>query len=169
LPNLFFKSYIEFLQYISGGIMTLTPAIAIERADAADLSAVLELVAALNLPQDGLAAHLGTALVARVQDKIVGVAALEVYGASALLRSVAVSPTAQGQGLGQRLVEAALAQAREQRIGQVYLLTETAAGFFPRFGFEIVGRHQVDEAVKQSVEFTSACPASAIVMVKKLV
>jgi amino-acid N-acetyltransferase len=149
--------------------MTLTPTITIERADAADLSAVLELVAALNLPQDGLTAHLGTALVARAQDKIVGVAALEVYGASALLRSVAVSPTAQGQGVGHHLVEAALALAKSEQIERVYLLTETAAGFFPRFGFEVVGRHQVDEAVKQSVEFTGACPTSAIVMAKELV
>jgi amino-acid N-acetyltransferase len=148
--------------------MTLTPIIAIERANAADLPAVLELVAALNLPQDGLAAHLGTAVVARSQDEIVGAAALEIYGQSALLRSVAVSPAVQGQGVGHQLVDAALALAKDTGIERVYLLTETAAGFFPRFGFKVVGRDQVNEAVKQSVEFTSACPASATVLVKDL-
>ena len=149
--------------------MTVTSTITIERAEEGDVPALLALLAALDLPQDGFADHVERALVARSGGQVVGCAALEVYGRSALLRSVAVSSAVQGQGLGHRLVEAALALAREQGIGQVYLLTETAAGFFPRFGFKVVGRDSVDDAVKQSVEFTGACPASATVMVREIV
>ena len=50
----------------------------------------------------------------------------------------------------------------------VYLLTETASGFFPRFGFHPTHRAAVDLAVQQSVEFTSACPASMHVFVATL-
>jgi hypothetical protein len=50
----------------------------------------------------------------------------------------------------------------------VYLLTKTASGFFPRFGFHPTHRAAVDSAVQQSVEFTSACPDSAHVLVATL-
>jgi len=95
---------------------------------------------------------------------LVGSAALELYGSAALLRSVSVSPALQRKGLGQRLTIAALALARERGVSQVFLLTETAREFFPRFGFRTVERADVPPAVKQSVEFTTACPDSALVM-----
>jgi amino-acid N-acetyltransferase len=81
---------------------------------------------------------------------------------------VAVDPQAQGRGLGHRLTEAALRDAEARRVGDVFLLTTTAERFFPRFGFETVAREVVPPAVRSSVEFTSACPASAIVMRKRL-
>jgi hypothetical protein len=40
--------------------------------------------------------------------------------------------------------------------------------FFSRFGFAVVPRTAVDPAVQQSVEFTIACPASAVAMVREL-
>jgi amino-acid N-acetyltransferase len=50
----------------------------------------------------------------------------------------------------------------------VFLLTTTAERFFPRFGFEEIARDEVPASVQASVEFQSACPASAIVMRKRL-
>ncbi len=50
----------------------------------------------------------------------------------------------------------------------VYLLTETAAQFFLRLGFRPITRADVDSAVLRSTEFTTAYPASALVMVKPL-
>ena len=38
------------------------------------------------------------------------------------------------------------------------------AQFFLRFGFERITLDDVPESVRQSIEFQSACPASAIVM-----
>jgi amino-acid N-acetyltransferase len=97
-------------------------------------------------------------------DQVVGSGALELYGDAALLRSVAVAPEQRGQGLGQQLTQAALDLARQHGVRQVYLLTETAADFFPRFGFRPIARADVTPAVQRSVEFTSACPQSALVM-----
>ena len=57
-----------------------------------------------------------------------------------------------------------LVLARERGVSAIFLLTTTAEDFFPRFGFERVSRAAVPESVRASVEFQSACPASAVVM-----
>ncbi len=141
---------------------TITP------AEPADLPAILELIDQSKLPRAGLAEHVATALVARDGKRIVGTAALELYGASALLRSVAVAAGRRGEGLGQALTAAALDLARRRGVRTVYLLTETAAQFFLRLGFRPITRADVDSAVLRSTEFTTAYPASALVMVKPL-
>ncbi|MFN8483110.1 MAG: arsenic resistance N-acetyltransferase ArsN2 [Anaerolineae bacterium] len=133
-----------------------------------EFSKVLVLLEQNHLPSDGLADHRDTLLVARDGEAVVGSAALEVYGDAALLRSVAVDERWRGQGLGQRLTDAALEMARMRRIHEVYLLTETATDFFPRFGFRRVARTDVAAGVQQSIEFTSACPVSALVMAQEV-
>lgn len=142
--------------------------VTIELAHVQDMPAVYDLLVRSGLPLDGLSEHAATTLVGRQDQTIVGSAALEIYGASALLRSVAVDVALRGHGLGQRLTQAALDLARQHGVGEVYLLTETAGEFFPRFGFQTITRADVASAVQNSVEFTSACPASALVMVKNL-
>ena len=146
----------------------MTADVTIERATPEDGEAILELLRTNALPDDGLLDHLGTALVARSLDRIVGTAALEVYDDGALLRSVAVDPTLRGHGVGRRLTAAALDLAGTLRVPAVYLLTTTAEGYFPRFAFSRISRGEVPRGVLQSVEFQSACPASAIVMMKAL-
>jgi amino-acid N-acetyltransferase len=47
-------------------------------------------------------------------------------------------------------------------------LTETAATFFPRFGFQPIPRDQVAPVVAQSIEFMSACPDTAGAMKAEL-
>lgn len=143
-------------------------AISIESVAEGDVPALYELLQASGLPVDGLAAHLSTALIAKTDSQILGSAALEVYGESALLRSVAVAAPQRGTGLGRRLVEAALETARRYQTQRLYLLTETAAEWFPRFGFVAVERSAVDSAVQRSVEFTAACPASAQAMLLEI-
>ena len=133
-----------------------------------DFDAIARLLGDHELPVDGLRDHLATTLVARDADAIVGSAALEVYADGALLRSVAVAPALQRSGLGRTLTDAAIALARTRRSPALYLLTTTAERYFPKFGFERVERRDVPPGVQASVEFTSACPASAIVMRKVL-
>ena len=146
----------------------MTADVTIERARPEDGEAILELLRASALPDAGLLDHLATALVARSPDRVVGTAVLEVYDAGALLRSVAVDTTLRGHGVGRRLVAAALDLASTLRVPAVYLLTTTAEGYFPRFAFSPVSRGDVPRGLLQSVEFRSACPASAIVMMKAL-
>lgn len=136
----------------------------ITRATESDGPAILQLLATTGLPTDGLLKHLDTALVARAGDRIVGCAALEVYEDGALLRSVAVAADARAVGLGHQLTESALTIALALGVPAVYLLTLTAEDFFPRFGFHRISRELVPATVQASVEFRSACPATAIVM-----
>jgi len=141
---------------------------AITPAVPADLPAILELLAASKLPRAGIEDHVASTLVARADSDVVGSAALELYGSAALLRSVAVATRLRGRGLGAALTVAALDLARRSGVRTVYLLTETAGRFFPKFGFATITRAQVDPVVLESPEFTTACPKSALVMVKQL-
>ena len=71
-------------------------------------------------------------------------------------------------GLGGRLTEATLELSRNLVVAEAYLLTETADLFFPRFGFRPIPRSGLPLGVRRSVEFTSACSASARAMVLDL-
>jgi phosphinothricin acetyltransferase len=140
----------------------------IAAAQEQDLPAILALLNRAGLPQEGLRDHLATALIARQDDMIVGSAAIEHHSNAALLRSVAVDQTLRNQGVGQGLTRAALDLAHRRGVTTVYLLTETAGEFFVRFGFRPIDRSAVDPAVQQSIEFRSACPASAQAFVTTL-
>jgi amino-acid N-acetyltransferase len=138
----------------------------IERARKSDLPDVLRLLEHHQLPLADVDNHIDTMVVARNDGRVVGVAGLELYAEGALLRSVAVDPALQGQRLGHQLTESALAMAREHGVENVFLLTTTAEGFFPKFGFAPIQRNDVPASVQSSVEFQSACPASAVAMRK---
>ena len=84
------------------------------------------------------------------------------------MRSVAVAARSRGQRVGEQLTRTALSLARDERAPAAFLLTNTAAQYFPRFGFEPINRADVPDDVRQSVEFVSACCASAVVMRVKL-
>lgn len=143
-------------------------AVQIERAEATDRREIFHLIEQNNLPLAGLEAHLATALVARDDGRIVGCAALELYADGALLRSVAVAPELHRRGAGSQLTAAAIDLAKAIGVPAVYLLTTTAEHYFPRFGFERITRGDVPASVQTSVEFTSACPSTAVVMRKLL-
>ena len=87
----------------------------------------------------------------------VGVAGYEMYGRSALLRSVAVDKRSRNLGHGRALVETVLANARKQGAQTVYLLTETAERYFSRLGFTPAERDRIEPALKNSPEFGECC------------
>src|SRR3954453_5645110 len=133
-------------------------------ASSADLQEVFGLLDRAGLPTAGVADNFSQFLVAEARGTLVGVVGLELYGQSALLRSAAVEGSWRGSGVGRVLVERALDLARERGIEDVYLLTTTAEHYFPKFGFVCVRRDEVAQGVQTSVEFQTACPASATVM-----
>jgi len=124
----------------------------------------MALIESCDLPREGLSDHLATTLVARDSEKVVGCAALELYDRDALLRSVAVQESMRGQGLGRRLTMSAMDLARQHGVADLYLLTQTASKFFSRLGFKPTSRSDVSPKVQSSVEFTKACPVTALVM-----
>jgi amino-acid N-acetyltransferase len=133
-------------------------------AAAADLPALLALLAGQHLPTDDVAAILPAFTVAESEGGIAGAIALEPIGTDGLLRSAAVADGWKGRGLGGRLVEHVLAAARTRRMPSVYLLTETAQDWFPRFGFARIARADAPAALRAHPQFTTMCPDSAIVM-----
>jgi N-acetylglutamate synthase-like GNAT family acetyltransferase len=74
--------------------------------------------------------------VAEDDGEIVGCAALEIYSPKlAELRSLAVSPKAQGQGVGKLLVNACVERAKEHNVLEVMAITSSDA-FFQACGFD---------------------------------
>jgi amino-acid N-acetyltransferase len=71
-----------------------------------------------------------------------------------------VTPAWRGRGVGIALSAAALAHV-DAAGSPVALLTETAAGYFPRFGFTPVDRDQLPASLAGSAELRGACPTSA--------
>jgi amino-acid N-acetyltransferase len=137
-------------------------------ADERDYQAVAELLRAAGLPLAGVHPALTGFYVAEERGRVLGAVGLEVHGEDGLLRSAVVDPTARGAGLGLTLVDRILRHAHERGLGAVYLLTTTAEGYFPRFGFTRIAREEVPDPVQASVEFREACPASAVAMRKPL-
>ena len=130
-----------------------------------DLPEVERLLTASSLPVDGVREAIGDFHVAEEDGALVGVVGLEACCAEhALLRSTAVAPEWRSRGLGRLLVERAIADAEARGFHALWLLTTTAERYFPSFGFTRTTREAVPGEVRASVEFASACPASATVM-----
>jgi amino-acid N-acetyltransferase len=140
----------------------------IERARPGDRPAIEALLAANDLPLDGLELALPTAVVARDGARLAGCAAFEPYGSAGLLRSVCVTADQRGTGLGRMLVAAAEDAAIDAGIRELFLLTDTAADWFPRLGYERTTRDACPADMAASPEFVAACPASAAVLRKLL-
>ena len=148
--------------------MTATNAVSaganLRPARIADLAEIEQLLVRSELPLAGVTEALPGFVVAEADGKIVGTAALEVCCNNALLRSVAVAPEWRSRGLGRALVTRVIADAEARGLRALYLLTTTAEHYFPSFGFRQVAREEVPADVRQTEEFTGACPASAVVM-----
>ncbi len=130
-----------------------------------DLEAVRSLLEAAHLPTDGIEEQFGPAYaVAEANGAVVGVEGVEHYGDAGLLRSAAVAEAWQGRGVGARLTQDRLAYARAAGLKEVWLLTTTAADYFPRYGFEKAEREKAPAQMQASREFAEACPASAVAM-----
>ena len=137
----------------------------IRRGCPSDFEVAEGLLRASGLPVAGFAEHFAHALVAEeAGGGVVGCVALELYGDTALLRSLAVAANRRGEGIGERLAAAALADAKLSGARDVYLLTQTAEGFFPRFGFAVEERALAPEVLGRSEEFRGACCPSAVLM-----
>jgi len=129
-----------------------------------DWPPIADLLSASALPLDGAAEHLPEFVVAERGGVVVGCAAVERYADVGLLRSVAVVASERGLGTGASLVSRCISDARAAGLDALVLLTTTAERYFPRFGFDVIDRAHVPDAVRASAEFRGACPASAVAM-----
>jgi len=130
---------------------------------------VSALLKGAGLPTDDLTSAPDLHLwVLESEGDVVGVVGIERFGASALLRSLAIAPSYQRRGLGHLLVAQLEQDVQDKGVEQLILLTETAKSFFRRIGYEVIDRRYVPEDVRQSAEFRSLCPASAVCMTKSV-
>jgi len=85
--------------------------------------------------------------VCEVDGRLVGVSALHVVWEDlAEIKSLAVVPNLQGQGLGSLLARASLDDAKEMRVRQVFTLTDKE-GFFEKIGFHLVDKSILPQKV----------------------
>jgi amino-acid N-acetyltransferase len=146
--------------------MPITRSFVVRAATPPDLAAVRALLAAAGLPTADVDAQFGAryAVALSGAGEVVGAEGVETYGRFGLLRSAVVAEAWRGNGVGEALTRDRLAWARASGLEALYLLTTTAAAYFPRFGFEPVARASAPAELQASSEFASVCPSSATVM-----
>ncbi len=130
-----------------------------------------DLLDGAGLPTADLTSALGLQLwvLEEGDSSIMGTIALErSSGNEALLRSLVIVPASRGRGFGQQIVARVEKDSRQAGIHRLILLTETAKSFFERLGYSVIDRQSISGAVKESAEFHSLCPASAVCTAKSL-
>ena len=101
-------------------------------------------------------------------DRVIGTGGLEFFNDCALLRSLSVRKNWQGKGLGKTITRELEQICRARGIPEVYLLTETAEGFFNKEGYEVMDRVDAPLSIKNSSQFTTVCSSTGILMHKKI-
>lgn len=131
--------------------------------------AVKELLDAAQLPiADITPEHMEHFFGAWEGSSLAGVVGMEPLGMTALLRSLAITALKRGSGLGSALLVQVEKYAMEQGVRSMFLLTTTAESYFEKHGYSRISREEAPEAIRNTVEFTSLCPGSAVLMVKHM-
>lgn len=139
----------------------------VRAATAADLPAARRLLAAEGLPVDDLQpVHLVFA--AGEGDRLAGAIGLERHDDIGLLRSLVVAPWARGQSIGDALVAALETHAATDGLTELWLLTTSADRFFLRLGYVVRNRADAPAVVRSTAQFSTLCPASAVLMSKRI-
>jgi amino-acid N-acetyltransferase len=143
----------------------------IEPFPGSDRDDIMRLLSEAKLPTEDLKMEtLKNFLMAREENgTTVGVVGVELLQEAGLLRSLVVHPSCRGRGLGKQLTNEVEAYAREEKgVKAIFLLTMTAAVFFPRLGYQVTQRFNVPQRIAETFEFKSACPVSAVCLHKNL-
>ena len=137
-------------------------------ATAGDLPAIQKLLADCRLASEGIKHLIANCIAAKVDARLVGTIALEPYGRPALLRSLAVAPDCRGRLVGRNLCARMFRQARLLGVGQLYLLTTDAEGYFAALGFKRIERSEAPAQIQATTQFRSLCPKSAVCMARDI-
>ena len=99
---------------------------------------------------------------------LIGFGGLEGDGADQLIRSVVMAPGLRRRGLGPRLVDQLVQQAKACGAERLWLLTTEADQFFAELGWTAVERDSAPEKVQGSRLFRDGGPATAVLIVRSL-
>lgn len=102
-------------------------------------------------------------------DKVVGCVAVDIYWANlAEVCSLAVAEQQVGKGVGRKLIEAAVEDARKFDISRLFTLTYEHR-FFENNGFRVIDRHTLPEKVwRVCVGCPKADACDEIAMIREL-
>ena len=144
--------------------------IQIDRFTPGDEKEIVNLLSQAKLPvQDLTLEKLQHFLVAKAKDgSVMGAIGVELYHDVGLLRSLVVHPAYQGKGLGKRLTREVESFAQQKSIKTLFLLTTTAAEFFPKIGYQVIQRDRAPLSIAKTQEFKNICPVSAVCLFKNL-
>lgn len=122
-----------------------------------------------DLPTDDLPASTGRFYSYRtLGGTLVGYGGFELHGDDVLLRSLLVTRQARGKGIGRNIVLLLLSRAFDLGARQAWLLTTTAAAYFETLGFAAADRATAPEAIRQSPQAASLCPATAPLLTRRI-
>jgi amino-acid N-acetyltransferase len=132
----------------------MDPAIICRKAELSDVEALYQLIQGyaeqgIMLPRsrEALARHIDSFVVAEERGKLIGCGSLFRLGPDlAEIRSLGMAEGYKGLGLGSRLVDFLLDEARKQGFPKVMALTY-ADDFFRKHGFEVVDKEIFPEKV----------------------
>ena len=133
-----------------------------------DLKAVKSLLDSASLPFVDIEKHLVNFFVLEISGNIIGTIGTELYGDTALLRSLAVDKDYQNKGYGKELYNALILKIKKMNVNNIYLLTETAEGFFSKLGFQKTDRELVPHSIRHTYEYSTLCQEDAVCMIKNL-
>jgi len=142
----------------------MTTAFILKKANPDTLPAIQRFLTDMQLPVSDLPTDLSGFTLAFDGDELVGTAGMELMGGVGLLRSIAVAETHRNRQLGKQLFAAALDHARANGVQEVFLITDSAAGYFEKNGFQRIERSEAPAEIAGTAQFAGLCPASAVVM-----
>lgn len=116
-----------------------------------------------DINQDGV-----SLFVVEKEDQHIGYFGIELFDTEALFRSMIVLPQERDKGYGEGIWQLALNMIKERGIKDVYLLTNTAASFFEKLGFEVFDRNAVPDVIGQTSEFAEFCAEDSVCMHYKI-
>jgi HAD superfamily hydrolase (TIGR01457 family) len=148
------------------GLLQDLPRAHLRSAHRDDVRPIEALLTSSGLRADGVDGRVSTTILAETgQDdgSVIGTASLvrTADPTAGLLRSVAVADAVRGTGIGRLVTAAAMASGRVEGLERVYLLTETAEGFFERLGFHRIERAELPAAVSETAHAGQECPDAA--------
>ena len=112
-----------------------TAGVRFRAATAADVQRLAELIASADLPPAFIEEFLEGFVAAERDGVIVACGGVEMYERCAVIRSVVVDAAARGLGLGRRIAEMLMRNARVAGATDLYLFTVDAVEFWKRAGF----------------------------------
>lgn len=133
----------------------------IRMAQPGDGGAVGAILEQCGLPADDCLRLLPDFHVASFDSAVVGCAAAERFGDTAVVCSVAVLPAYREQGVATHLVRAVLMRARANGARRAVVLTASMPTYFARYGFSLIAADKLPREVLESTEFLrqgASCP-----------